>query len=311
MTPVTVQVPAKVNLQLAVGAVRPDGFHELVSVFHAVSLFDEVTVAPADALTVTAEGDGADGIPLDRDNLAARAVELLADRLGQSPNVHVHIRKGIPVAGGMAGGSADAAATLLACDTMWRGNTPREMLRRLGAELGSDVPFSDLGGTAIGTGRGERLAAVASVARFHWVFALADGGLSTPAVYRECDRLREEAGDEVPAPAPREELIAALRAGDAPALGAAMTNDLQDAAVSLRPSLRDTLHAGTSAGALGALVSGSGPTCAFLAADEDAATSVARALEESGTCRTTRVAYGPVGGARVLPRLWNSESGAM
>ncbi|UGQ09338.1 4-(cytidine 5'-diphospho)-2-C-methyl-D-erythritol kinase [Yinghuangia sp. ASG 101] len=311
MSPVTVQVPAKVNLQLAVGAVRPDGFHELVSVFHAVSLFDEVTVAPADALTVTLDGEGAGEVPLDRDNLAARAVELLADRLGQSPNVHIHIRKGIPVAGGMAGGSADAAATLLACDTMWRGNTPREMLRRLGAELGSDVPFSDLGGTAIGTGRGERLAAVASVARFHWVFALADGGLSTPAVYRECDRLRDEAGDDIPAPAPREELIAALRAGDAPALGAAMTNDLQAAAISLRPSLRDTLLAGTAAGAVGALVSGSGPTCAFLAADEDAAKSVARSLEASGTCRTTRVAYGPVSGARVLPRLWNSESGAV
>ncbi|MCF2528245.1 4-(cytidine 5'-diphospho)-2-C-methyl-D-erythritol kinase [Yinghuangia soli] len=301
MSAVTVSVPAKVNLQLAVGAVRPDGFHELVSVFHAVSLFDEVTVAPADELTITLEGEGVGEVPLDRSNLAARAVELLADRLGQDPAVHIHIRKGIPVAGGMAGGSADAAATLLACDTLWRGNTPREMLRRLGAELGSDVPFSDLGGTAIGTGRGERLAAVPSVGRFHWVFALADGGLSTPAVYGECDRLRAEAGVPVPEPAPREELIAALRAGDAPALGAALSNDLQDAAISLRPSLADTLAAGTAAGALGALVSGSGPTCAFLAADEDAAKLVARALEESGTCRTTRIAHGPVAGTKIRP----------
>ncbi|NUU25909.1 MAG: 4-(cytidine 5'-diphospho)-2-C-methyl-D-erythritol kinase, partial [Streptomycetaceae bacterium] len=229
MSSLTVQVPAKVNLQLAVGAVRPDGYHELVSVFHAVSLYDEVTVTPADALRITLDGEGLGEVPLDRSNLAARAVELLADRLGQSPNVHVHIRKGIPVAGGMAGGSADAAATLLACDTLWRGNTPREMLRRLGAELGSDVPFSDLGGTAIGTGRGERLAAVAAVGRFHWVFALAEGGLSTPAVYRECDRLRDESGTPVPDPVPREDLIAALRAGAAPALGAAMTNDLQSA----------------------------------------------------------------------------------
>ncbi|MDI2128785.1 4-(cytidine 5'-diphospho)-2-C-methyl-D-erythritol kinase [Yinghuangia seranimata] len=310
MTSVTVLVPAKVNLQLAVGAVRPDGYHELVSVFHAVSLFDEVTVRPADRLTVTVEGEGEGVVPLDRSNLAVRAVELLADRLGQRPDVHVHLRKGIPVAGGMAGGSADAAAALLACDTLWRGATPREMLRRLGAELGSDVPFSDLGGTAIGTGRGERLAAVPSVGRFHWVFALADGGLSTPAVYGECDRLREVAGEPVPVPAPREELVAALRAGDAAALGAAMSNDLQPAALSLRPALRDTLDAGRAAGALGALVSGSGPTCAFLAADEAAAKTVAVALEESGTCRTTRVAYGPVGGAKVVPtpRLRTNES---
>lgn len=307
MTSVTVQVPAKVNLQLAVGAVRADGYHELVSVFHAVSLFDEVTVAPAAELTLTLEGEGAGEVPLDRTNLAARAVELLADRLGQAPDVHVHIRKGIPVAGGMAGGSADAAAALLACDTLWRGNTPRDMLRRLGAELGSDVPFSDLGGTAIGTGRGERLAAVASVGRFHWVFALADGGLSTPAVYAECDRLRAADGRPVPDPVPHEDLVAALRAGDPAALGAAMHNDLQEAALTLRPALRDTLAAGTAAGALGALVSGSGPTCAFLAADEGAVKAVALALEESGTCRTTRVAHGPVGGARVLPRLRNAE----
>ncbi|MYV96879.1 4-(cytidine 5'-diphospho)-2-C-methyl-D-erythritol kinase, partial [Streptomyces sp. SID3343] len=212
MSSVTVSVPAKVNLQLAVGGVRPDGFHELVTVFHAVSLYDEVTVTEADRLSITCDGEGVGDVPLDHDNLAARAALLLADRLGREAAVHIHIRKGIPVAGGMAGGSADAAATLLACDALWRGDTPREMLRRLGAELGSDVPFSDLGGTAIGTGRGERLASVPTTARFHWVFALADGGLSTPAVYAECDRLREASGAVVPRPAPREELIAALRA---------------------------------------------------------------------------------------------------
>ncbi|GAA4963101.1 4-(cytidine 5'-diphospho)-2-C-methyl-D-erythritol kinase [Yinghuangia aomiensis] len=308
MNSVTVQVPAKVNLQLAVGAVRPDGYHELVSVFHAVSLYDEVTVTRADELVVTVEGENADDVPVDRSNLAARAVALLADRLGQSPDVHVHLRKGIPVAGGMAGGSADAAAALVACDTLWRGNTPRDMLRRLGAELGSDVPFSDLGGTAIGTGRGERLAAVPTVGVYHWVFALADGGLSTPAVYGECDRLREAAGTPVPDPAPSESLIAALRAGDVPALGATLTNDLQDAAISLRPSLRATLDAGLAGGALGGIVSGSGPTCAFLAADEAGARTVARALAASGTCRTTRVAFGQVGGARVVPQRLRSTA---
>ncbi|MEU0933474.1 MULTISPECIES: 4-(cytidine 5'-diphospho)-2-C-methyl-D-erythritol kinase [unclassified Embleya] len=302
MSSVTVSVPAKVNLQLAVGGVRPDGFHELVSVFHAVSLYDEVTVTPADRLSLTCEGEDIDEVPLDHGNLAARAAILLADRLGREPNVRIHIRKGIPVAGGMAGGSADAAATLLACDTLWRGDTPREMLRRLGAELGSDVPFSDLGGTAIGTGRGERLASVPTTARFHWVFALADGGLSTPAVYGECDRLREVAGVRVERPAPREELIAALRAGDAYALGAGLVNDLQPAALSLRPALAATLAAGMAAGAVGSLVSGSGPTCAFLAPDRDTAQVVAERLIESGTCRAARVAFGAVPGARVLPR---------
>ena len=299
---VTVSVPAKVNLQLAVGGVRPDGFHELVTVFHAVSLYDEVTVTPADRLSVACEGEGLADVPLDTTNLAARAAILLADRLGREPHVRIDIRKGIPVAGGMAGGSADAAAALLACDTLWRGDTPREMLRRLGAELGSDVPFSDLGGTAIGTGRGERLASVPTTARFHWVFALADGGLSTPAVYGECDRLREEAGEVVPRPAPREELIAALRAGDPIALGKNLVNDLQPAALSLRPSLAATLAAGADAGAVGSLVSGSGPTCAFLAADEDGAHVVAERLAASGTCRAVRVAFGAVSGARVLPR---------
>jgi 4-diphosphocytidyl-2-C-methyl-D-erythritol kinase len=289
---VTVSVPAKVNLQLAVGGVRPDGFHELVTVFHAVSLYDEVTVTEADRLSITCDGEGIDEVPLDRDNLAARAALLLADRLGREATVRIHIRKGIPVAGGMAGGSADAAATLLACDALWRGDTPREMLRRLGAELGSDVPFSDLGGTAIGTGRGERLASVPTTARFHWVFA----------VYAECDRLREASGAVVPRPAPREELIAALRAGDARALGASLANDLQPAALSLRPSLAATLRAGVEAGAVGSLVSGSGPTCAFLAPDEATAHTVAERLTASGTCRAARVAHGAVPGARVLPR---------
>ncbi|MBZ9596270.1 4-(cytidine 5'-diphospho)-2-C-methyl-D-erythritol kinase [Streptomyces erythrochromogenes] len=297
-TPVTVRVPAKVNVQLAVGAARPDGFHDLANVFLAVSLFDEVTATPADALTVTCEGPDADKVPLDRTNLAARAAEILAARNGLAPLVHLHIAKNIPVAGGMAGGSADGAAALLACDALWGLNTPREELLDICAELGSDVPFSLVGGAALGTGRGEVLTPVPA-GSFHWVFAVADGGLSTPAVFREFDRLAEGTG--IPEPQASPALLTALGSGDPDALAATLANDLQPAALSLRPSLAATLDAGLGAGALAALVSGSGPTTAFLAADEEAAAKTAAALEASGTCRATRIASSPAPGATVLP----------
>ncbi|MEU4795137.1 4-(cytidine 5'-diphospho)-2-C-methyl-D-erythritol kinase [Streptomyces sp. NPDC023327] len=293
---VTVRVPAKVNVQLAVGPARPDGFHDLANVFLAVSLYDEVTAAPADELRVTCEGPGSDQVPLDRTNLAARAAELLAARHGIAPDVHLHIAKDIPVAGGMAGGSADGAAALVACDALWGTHATRAELLDLCAELGSDVPFSLVGGAALGTGRGERLAPLEVGGTFHWVFAVADGGLSTPAVYREFDRLTPDA----PAPKVSPALLDALREGDAEALAATVTNDLQPAALSLFPRLRDTLAAGTAAGALAALVSGSGPTTAFLTADAAAARKVADALTASGTCRTARVATSPAQGARTI-----------
>lgn len=295
---VTVRVPAKVNVQLAVGAARPDGFHDLANVFLAVSLHDEVTATPADTLTVTCAGPDADQVPLDRTNLAARAAEILAARVGIEPAVHLHIAKNIPVAGGMAGGSADGAAALLACDALWGLNTPRAELLDICAELGSDVPFSLVGGAALGTGRGELLTPV-EAGTFHWVFAVADGGLSTPAVFREFDRLAE--GRRIPEPEASPELLAALASGDADALGAALANDLQAAALSLRPQLARTLAAGVDGGALAALVSGSGPTTAFLVADEETAAKVAAALEASGTCRATRIASSPAPGATVLP----------
>ncbi|MFB7516350.1 4-(cytidine 5'-diphospho)-2-C-methyl-D-erythritol kinase [Streptomyces sp. NPDC056144] len=296
---VTVRVPAKVNVQLAVGAARPDGFHDLANVFLAVSLYDEVTATPADALTVTCEGPDADKVPLDRTNLAARAAELLAARHGISPDVHLHIAKDIPVAGGMAGGSADGAGALLACDALWGLDTPRDVLLEICAELGSDVPFSLVGGAALGTGRGEKLAELPVGGTFHWVFALADGGLSTPTVFREFDRLTE--GTRVPEPTASPALLDALRTGDTTALAATLANDLQAPALSLRPSLAATLTAGTEAGALAALVSGSGPTTAFLVKDAEAAETVAAALIASGTCRTARVATSPARGAVVLP----------
>ncbi|MGW6690112.1 4-(cytidine 5'-diphospho)-2-C-methyl-D-erythritol kinase [Streptomyces sp. NPDC054961] len=294
----TVRVPAKVNVQLGVGAARPDGFHDLANVFLAVSLYDEVTATPSGSLTVTCEGRGADQVPLDRTNLAARAAQALADRAGLTPAVHLHIAKNIPVAGGMAGGSADGAAALLACDRLWGLDTPREDLLALCAELGSDVPFSLVGGAALGTGRGEILTPVAA-GSFHWVFAVADGGLSTPAVFREFDRLAE--GREIPVPRASPDLLAALASGDPDALAAHLANDLQPAALSLRPSLAGTLAAGTDAGALAALVSGSGPTTAFLVRDAESAAKVAAALDASGTCRSTHTATSPAPGATVLP----------
>ncbi|MFF3645866.1 4-(cytidine 5'-diphospho)-2-C-methyl-D-erythritol kinase [Streptomyces sp. NPDC002564] len=293
---VTVRVPAKVNVQLAVGAARPDGFHDLANVFLAVGLHDEVTVTPAAGLRITCAGPGADQVPLDRTNLAARAVELLAARHGRAPDVHVHIAKDIPVAGGMAGGSADGAGALVAADALWGTNTSRGELLDICAELGSDVPFSLVGGAALGTGRGEKLEPLEVGGTFHWVFAVADGGLSTPAVYREFDRLTPAA----PAPEASPALLDALRTGDADALAAAVSNDLQPAALSLFPALHDTLAAGTAAGALAALVSGSGPTTAFLARDAASAGRIADALRASGTCRTARVAPSPAPGARVL-----------
>jgi len=297
---VTVRVPAKVNVQLAVGAARPDGFHDLANVFLAVGLFDEVTVTPADELRITCEGPDAAQVPLDGTNLAARAAVALAERYGRTPAVHIHIAKDIPVAGGMAGGSADGAGALLACDALWGTGASRVELLDICAELGSDVPFSLVGGAALGVGRGEKLTVLETGGDFHWVFAMAERGLSTPAVFREFDRLVAVADSEVPAPVASPELLDALAKGDPDALAATVSNDLQPAALSLFPALADALAAGRAAGALTALVSGSGPTTAFLARDAVAARQVAEALSASGTCRSVRVAAGPVPGASVL-----------
>ena len=294
MTVTTVRVPAKVNLELRVGPVREDGFHDLVNVFHAVSLFDEVTATPADSLSVSV--DGPETVPTGSDNLAARAATLLAAHVGVEPRVALHIRKDIPVAGGMAGGSADAAAALVACDLLWDTRLDRETMLELAARLGSDVPFALLGGTAVGLGRGERLTSVEVVGEFHWVFGYADGGLSTPAVYGECDRLR--AASPVPWPVVSDDLMTALKTGNAPALGKALRNDLQAAAISLRPSLAVALDAGRELGALGALVSGSGPTCAFLASSASHASELASELSRTPHFAAVRQARGPVPGAQ-------------
>jgi 4-diphosphocytidyl-2-C-methyl-D-erythritol kinase len=255
-------------------------------------------------LSLEMAGEGVESLPTDERNLAWRAAELMAEHVGRAPDVAISIEKSIPVAGGMAGGSADAAAVLVAMNTLWELGVPRRDLHTLAAQLGSDVPFALHGGTALGTGRGEELATVLARSTFHWVLAFADGGLSTPAVFAEIDRLRDTAGAGRDAP-PRledpEPVLAALASGDPAELAPLLGNDLQAAAVSLDPGLRRTLRAGTDAGALAGIVSGSGPTCAFLCTSASAALDVGAELAGRGVCRTVRVASGPVHGARVVP----------
>lgn len=297
--PVTVRVPAKVNLHLAVGDARVDGYHDLVTVFQALSLTDEVTVAATDSPGVQVHGEGAGALPTDSRNLAWRAVLALAEHAQREPKIRVVLRKTIPVAGGMAGGSADAAGTLVGLSALWRLEIGRDELTALAAAIGSDVPFAMHGGTALGTGRGEQLVPVLARHPFHWVVALDRGGLSTSEVYAELDRLRGQDG-AASRLGPVEPLLEALASGDPRQLALLLGNDLQAAAVSLRPALRRTLRAGVDAGALAGMVSGSGPTCAFLCTGADAAVRVAAELAGAGVCRTVRVASGPVPGARVV-----------
>lgn len=299
--PVTVRVPSKVNLHLAVGDVRKDGYHELSTVFQALSLTDEVTIAVTDEPGVEVHGEGAPEVPTGTDNLAWRAVRELAGYVGRDAGevkIRVVIRKGIPVAGGMAGGSADAAAALVGLAALWKLEIGRDELATVAATLGADVPFALHGGTALGTRRGEQLVPVLARHTYHWVLAFDQDGLSTPKVYAELDRLRAD-GDP-PRVGPVEPVLEALATGDPRQLALLLGNDLQAAAVSLRPGLRRTLRAGVSAGALAGIVSGSGPTCGFLCADADTALQVAAELAGAGVCRTVRVAHGPVPGARVI-----------
>jgi 4-diphosphocytidyl-2-C-methyl-D-erythritol kinase len=297
---VRVRVPAKINLALKVGAPRTDGYHPLATVYQAISLYDEVQAewANPNEFQVAVSGEGAAEVPLDDSNLAVRAARLLArtyaphDSLGAS----LSIKKSIPVAGGLAGGSANAAAALVACAVLWDLDVSPEGLRTLAAELGSDVPFALLGGTAVGSGRGEEVAPALARGAYHWVLAFGFHGLSTAVVYRHFDQLSPRAAPpQVPA-----DLMTALRGGDPRQLAAALSNDLQPAALDLQPRLRTVLQTGLEYGALGALISGSGPTCAFLVESEAAAIDLSVSLSGEGLCRALRRATGPVMGARVI-----------
>jgi 4-diphosphocytidyl-2-C-methyl-D-erythritol kinase len=294
--PVRARVPAKINLHLHVGPARPDGFHELTTVYHAIGLYDEITARRGDTLTLTMEGEGTGELSLGEDNLVVRAVRALAAETGHDAHARLHLKKQIPVAAGLAGGSADAAAALVACDQLWGTGLSRDDLAVVAATLGSDVPFLVLGGTALGTGRGELVSPILTGGHtWHWVLAVAEEGLSTPVVYRAFDELggHSDAG-------PPDGLMAALRQRDPEVLAGELANDLQAAALHLRPELQQVLDAGLDTGALAGMVSGSGPTCVFLAEDARHAALIAADLEDRQCCRAVRTAVGPVPGARVL-----------
>jgi 4-diphosphocytidyl-2-C-methyl-D-erythritol kinase len=296
-----VRVPAKVNLQLAVGPREADGYHNLVSVFQAISIYDDVTIsktAPGSGITIEITGDHTHGVPGNSTNLAVKAAQLIADEYDFAVDIHIAVNKSIPVAGGMAGGSADAAAVIVGLNELFDLEMSREEMLEFGSQLGSDVPFMITGGTAIGQGRGDQLTAALSRGTYHWVLALSTVGLSTPAVYQECDRLR--AGLDIAAPQTSDALMQSLLSADPKAVGLALQNDLQSAACSLRPALTLVLDVGEEYGALGAIVSGSGPTVAFLVGDEEQGLDLAVALTSSGVVGSVARAYGPVPGAKVI-----------
>lgn len=296
---VRVSAPAKINLCLGVGEVRPDGYHPLATVYQAVALYDEVVLRPARQTELTVSGDGVDvsAVPTGEHNLARRAVRLLGRHHGRELPAAMHIRKRIPVAGGLAGGSTDAAAALVGADALFDLRTPRHELLLLAAQLGSDVPFCLVGGTAMGSGRGELVTPVMTRGEYWWVIVPDLSGLSTPAVYAEFDRLHE--GLPVHEPEVADELLAALRAGDPGRLGAALSNDLQPASLSFRPDLEELLRAGVENSACGALVSGSGPTTVFLCDTPDHAEEVAHVLQHDRGAVSPIIVKGPAHGARV------------
>ena len=301
---VRVRAPGKVNIMLRVGALQDDGYHDLATAFQALSLYEYVTATAADDVTVEVSGSvSLDRVPLDDRNIAVKAARLLAARTGHEGGVHLTIEKHVPVTGGMGGGSADAAATLVACDALWGTNIGRDRLTAIARELGADVPFALVGGTAIGTGRGDVLSPALATGQFEWVLAISDQGLSTPEVYAELDRHRARHRHDI-APAPTapsvpDQVLQALRAGDSHMLAEVLDNDLQAAALHLAPGLSDVLEIGEGNGALAGVVSGSGPTVAFLAATTDTAIGLQVALSASGLVAVR--AHGPVPGARIEP----------
>jgi len=315
---VIARVPAKVNLQLAVGPLGTDGFHEVTTVFQAISLFDDVTVETAaenNGISIQVTGQTSTGVPSDSSNLAVKAATLMIKNYDLPSDINIKLKKEIPVAGGMAGGSADAAGeipvaggmaggsadaagVIVGLDSLFELGLSRDEMEMVGSKIGADVPFSICGGVAIGTGRGDQITPALFKGSYNWVLALSGQGLATPSVYAECDRLRE--GLSISTPVVSEQLMQALRAGDAKALGKSLSNDLQPAACSLRPALRLVLDVGLDYGALGGIVSGSGPTVAFLVKDDEHAMDLTVALSSSGVISSVVRASGAVAGARII-----------
>jgi 4-diphosphocytidyl-2-C-methyl-D-erythritol kinase len=297
------KAPGKINVFLKVGALLPDGYHDVAIAYQAVSLYEEVRAYPADDFSVAISGTvELSRVPIDGSNIAIKAARLLARKTGYRGGAHLEIGKHVPVTGGMGGGSADAAATLLACDALWGTELPREQMLALATELGSDVPFAFTGGTAIGTGRGDQLSPALAQGQFQWVLAVSDFGLSTPAVYSELDKHRDRHSQDIfPAtaqPFVDANVLQALRAGDPHQLAETLYNDLQAPALHLEPSLASILELGEENGALAGVISGSGPTIAFLTADLDNALELQIALS-AARLNVVRVT-GPVHGARLV-----------
>lgn len=338
---VSVSAPGKVNLFLALGAARPDGYHPLNTVFAQIGLSETVTVTPLQSLATTApqpastatvssassapaqsdsvpaaaqpapsatavpaQSDSASAaqtggprielaltrpdsnVPLDHTNLAYRAAQAVAQQAAQrglaTPDVHILLDKAVPVAGGMAGGSADAAATLKACNEFWQVGLSLEELAHLGAQLGADVPFGLYGGVALGTGRGDLIEPLkAAPGPYYWTFALQDKGLSTAAVFKHFD-----ATVQAPpmADMPPGQLLAALEAGDVAEVSRHIRNDLQATAIDLRPELGQLIDLAKKAGALAAMVSGSGPTVAALSSSRAVAERIAQCWRMTPFC---------------------------
>ena len=288
---ISVSAPGKINIFFKVGALQENGFHEVLSVYQALDLRETVTVSAADSWQVSVSGalsaEQIAAVPTGEENLVVRAAKSIAELAGlDNPHrVNFEITKNVPVAGGMGGGSADAAAALLAVDELWCTGIDGEALLHKAAELGADIPFALIGGTAIGVGKGDDLEPIDDVNQLHWVLVPMDAGLSTPRVYAKLDEIRAARGEDpelVATPSQPRELISALQFGDAREVAKYLHNDLQEAAVALMPELSITMHAGLAAGALAAMVSGSGPTVAMLAESAAAAESIANHLAFEG-----------------------------
>ncbi|MGO1637126.1 MAG: 4-(cytidine 5'-diphospho)-2-C-methyl-D-erythritol kinase [Ancrocorticia populi] len=290
--------PGKVNLALRVGPPRTDSFHPLDTVFEAVDVYESVSATfDRSEISVTMSGKGQD-LPTDEQNLAVKAAMALRASFGGSDGVHLEIDKRIPVAGGMAGGSADAAATLVACNELWELEASADELLEIAASIGSDVPFALMGGLAHGVGRGERLVPINADVHHYWVMITAPDGLSTPAVFGEFDQIMGyRPVPEALVPDTRD-LQRALAAGNTSEIASLLINDLEEPAFSLRPGLRALYKAVKSRG-MAAILSGSGPTVAVLAESKGAADQLAKELATEHPDAGILRANGPVAGARV------------
>jgi 4-diphosphocytidyl-2-C-methyl-D-erythritol kinase len=298
---VTASAPAKINLQLSVGALRADGYHDLVTVYQALNLRDDVTIferAEGMGVQCSVAGDFTNGVPNDDSNLAVKAVQLVAELVGSSCDLNIQITKRIPVAAGLAGGSADAAAALVAAAELYGYGGD---LQPLAEQLGSDVAFSLLGGTALGTSRGEVVVPVLARGEYCWVIMSSSNGLSTPRVYQKLDQLRDEGALREPLQLkPKNELLQSLLTGSAEQLAGHLTNDLQPAAIALAPRLQRLLDVAIEDGAIAALVAGSGPTCIALTKNYEHALDVAARVTGENLADRVLVATSPAAGTEII-----------